>query len=210
MRNIIYCVFSVFLLVACSNVGTKQESKVEEKKKALAVMLDSCFIAQPNIMNNDITRSIFADTITAIFQRYRGKQLPYIADLPVRYEMCLEYKRHFENFEASVDRNAGKYVVKFGFGKYSSNCKLSDDYETTFQVFALLDKQTASELIEDSLYYIGGIFRDFSNNSSETGFILPDGKCLISYPTVTTSSFNKPFIDLGTLIIDSLTFTKIP
>ena len=196
------------LIVGCTNNTNKQVSK--EEKYALREMLDSCLQAQPNANNNDITRSILADTLKSKFQCFRGRYLPYIEDLPVQYEMCLEYPRMFETFESEIDKNAGKYVVKFSFGNVTSKCELSDKYETTFQVFTIMEKDTVAMLVDDSLYHIKGIFRDFANNTKETGFKLPSGKCLVDYPSVSVSSVgNKPFIDLGTLVIDSLSFTQI-
>lgn len=192
------------LLAGCMNNASKQVPRQEQQQKyALREMLDSCLQAQPNANNNDVTRSILADTLKSKFQRFRGHSLPYIEDLPFQYEMCLEYPQtHKTDIE--------KYVVKFGFGDVTSKCELSDKYETTFQVFAILDKETVATLVDGALYHINGTFRDFANNSAETGFTLPSGKCLVDYPSVGVSAFgDKPFIDLGTLVIDSLLFTQI-
>ena len=71
-----------------------------------------------------------------------------------------------------------------------------------------MDKEKVAMLVDGSLYHIKGIFRDFANNSSETGFSLPSGKYIVDYPNI-ISIDNKPYIDLGTLVVDSLSFTKI-
>lgn len=198
----------LLLFYSCDGNQAKKQVEKVNTEYVLRGMLDSCLQVQPNANNNDITRSILADTLKSKFQRFRGHRLTCIEDLPVQYEMSLEYPRIFETFESEIDKNAGKYVVKFGFGKVSSKCELSDKYETTFQVFAIVEKEMAAMLVNDSLYYIKGIFRDFANNTRETGFTLPSGKCLIDYPSVSVSAFgNKPFINLGTLVIDSLSFT---
>lgn len=184
------------LLAGCMNNASKQVPQHEQQEKyALREMLDSCLQAQPNANNNDVTRSIFADTLKSKIQLYKGRALPYIEDVPMQYEMCLPYPN-------------GQYVVKFGFGENTSKCKLSNDYKTTFQVFAIMDKEKVAMLVDGSLYYIKGIFRDFANNSSETGFSLPSGKYIVDYPNI-ISIDNKPYIDLGTLVVDSLSFTKI-
>lgn len=210
IKYIIVCSLLCFVLWGCGNKAQKKVEQTAPSKYALCEMLDSCLQAQPNANNNDVTRSILADTLKSKFQKFRGYRLTCIEDLPFQYEMCLEYPRMFETFESEIDKNAGKYVVKFGFGGVYSKCELSDKYETSFQVFAIMEKEKVAMLIDDSLYHIKGIFRDFANNTQETGFRLPSGKCLVDYPSVgVTALGNKPFINLGTLVIDSLSFTPI-
>ena len=207
IRNILLiCVCAC--VCACNSRGNKQVEQVKQKY-ILEALLDSCLFAYPNANNNDVSRSIFADTLKCKFQNFRNKHLPYIKDLPFQYEMCLEYPpRVFESFESEIDKNAGMYVVKFSFSEVSSKCKLSEHYSTTLQVFAVLGKETAAMLVDGALYYIDGIFVDFANNSKETGFKLPSGKCLVDFPSVINYN-EKPYIDLGTLVLDNLTFSKI-
>lgn len=195
IKNVIICVLLCFVLLGCGNRIQKKAAQTPPPKYALREMLDSCLKSQPMANNNDVTRSIFADTLKSKIQLYKGRALPYIEDVPMQYEMCLPYPN-------------GQYVVKFGFGENTSKCKLSNDYKTTFQVFAIMDKEKVAMLVDGSLYYIKGIFRDFANNSSETGFSLPSGKYIVDYPNI-ISIDNKPYIDLGTLVVDSLSFTKI-
>ena len=195
IKNVIICVLLCFVLLGCGNRTQKKAAQTPPPKYALREMLDSCLKPQPMANNNDVTRSIFADTLKSKIQLYKGRALPYIEDVPMQYEMCLSYPN-------------GQYVVKFGFGENTSKCKLSNDYKTTFQVFAIMDKEKVAMLVDGSLYHIKGIFRDFANNSSETGFSLPSGKYIVDYPNI-ISIDNKPYIDLGTLVVDSLSFTKI-
>lgn len=195
IKDVIICVLLCFVLLGCGNRTQKKAAQTPPPKYALREMLDSCLKSQPMANNNDVTRSIFADTLKSKIQLYKGRELPYIEDVPMQYEMCLPYPN-------------GQYVVKFGFGENTSKCKLSNDYKTTFQVFAIMDKEKVAMLVDGSLYYIKGIFRDFANNSSETGFSLPSGKYIVDYPNI-ISIDNKPYIDLGTLVVDSLSFTKI-
>lgn len=195
IKNVIICVLLCFVLLGCGNRTQKKAAQTPPPKYALREMLDSCLKSQPMANNNDVTRSIFADTLKSKIQLYKGRALPYIEDVPMQYEMCLPYPN-------------GQYAVKFGFGENTSKCKLSNDYKTTFQVFAIMDKEKVAMLVDGSLYYIKGIFRDFANNSSETGFSLPSGKYIVDYPNI-ISIDNKPYIDLGTLVVDSLSFTKI-
>lgn len=195
IKNIIVCSLLCFVLGGCGNKAQKKVEQTVPPKYALCEMLDSCLQAQPNANNNDVTRSILADTLKNRIQHYKGCALPYIEDAPMQYEMCLPYPN-------------GQYVVEFAFGEIASKCKLSNDYETTFQVFAIMDKEKVAMLVDGSLYYIQGIFRDFANNSAETGFSLPSGKYIVDFPNVINYN-NKPYIDLGTLVVDSLSFTKI-
>lgn len=204
ITRIIYGLICITLFGCGNNKSLTMQPQA--KQYALRELLDSCLQSQPNANNNDVARSILADTIKMKFQQFKGDSLPFIGGLPVQYEMCLEYKRHFES---DIDDNAVKYVVKFSFGEIASKCELSDKYKTTFQVFTILGKDAVATLVDGSLYHIQGIFRDFANNSQETGFVLPSGKCIVDYPRV-TSIDEQPYINLGTLVLDSVSFTKIP
>lgn len=203
--------FVILLSIFASCIGkrTETQSEIKDSPKQLAVFLDKCLSEQPNALNNEVTRTILADTIRERLLKYQNDTLPILSDLPMKYEMCLQYPpRIFETFEASFEKNAGKYVVKFSFGEYTSKIKLSSKYKTTFQVFTILEKETVATLVDGALYKINGKFRDFANNTQKTGFVLPSGKCIISYPSVTSIDKN-PYIDLGTLILDNLSFSKI-
>lgn len=208
IRNILL-ICACVCVCACNNHGNHQAKQGVKQKYALGELLDSCLSAYPSANNNDVSRSIFADTLKCKFQKFRNQHLPYIKDLPFQYEMCLEYPpRLFESFESEIDKYAGMYVVKFSFGEFSSKCKLSEHCSTSFQVFAVLNKDIVATLVDGALYHIDGVFRDFANNTQETGFRLPSGKCVIAYPSVTNYN-NQPSINLGTLVLDSLSFSKI-
>lgn len=208
-----YCLLFVGLalwLVGCGPNNRKAQAQVQPSF-ILGQLIDSCLVRQPGAMNNDVSRSILADSLKNTIQQYRGLPLPFLAELPVQYEMCLEYPPNPFDFETSAYKNAGKYVVKFGFGQHTSGGKISEDYETTFQIFTVMDKSQVASLIDNAIYSVSGIFTDFANNSQETGFVLPSGKCLIDYPSVTSTYnglTNKPYINLGTLIIKDVEFTQ--
>ena len=53
-------------------------------------------------------------------------------------------------------------------------------------------------------YFISGIFQDFANNTIETGFRPPSGKCIIDFPSV--NAVDGTNINLGTLILTHLSF----
>lgn len=208
MKKFVFLMSTVFIFSGC-NVSSTKQPKEQHHQKQLAVFIDKCLEEQPNAMNNQVTRTALSDTIRDRLLKYRGDTLPILLDIPLEYEMCLQYPpRLFETFEAECDKNAGKYVVKFSYSEYFSDEKLSSKYQTTFQVFSILNKESVENLIDGAKYNINGKFRDFANNTQETGFVLPSGRCIISYPSVTSIN-DKPYIDLGTLIIDSIYFSKI-
>lgn len=184
-------------MCACNGVKNTA-SKMEQY--ALASLIDSCLDVAP--ATNDVARSILADTLKGKFQHYQGKHLPYIDDLTFSYEMCVEYPKLFESID---DANAGKYLVKFSL----ANGKIDDDCSVTFQVFAIMNKDSVATLVEGGTYHLDGLFRDFANSTQETGFVLPSGKCINAYPSVTTETDDTPCINLGTLVFDSLSTSKV-
>ena len=208
MKKVFLLLVITGFLFSCVNKQSNTEQLTEEY--ILKTILDSCLEKQPNAMNNDITRSILADSIKATIQCYIGDSLPFLSNIPLKYEMALEYLPSPFDFESESFKNAGKYVVKFSFSESSNKCELSKEYQTTFQIFTIMDKEAVATLIDGALYYVNGKFIDFANNSKETGFVLPSGKCLVDYPSISRSALdNKPFINLGTLIIENATFIPI-
>ena len=184
----------------CACNGGIRKTEPAMPQYAIASLIDSCLGVVP--ATNNVARSMLADTLKSKFQRYQGKHLPYIDDLFFDYEMCLEYPKTFDSVGAA---NAGKYVVKFSL----SNDKIADGFSVTFQVFTIMDKESVAPLVEGGTYHLDGLFRDFANSTTETGFVLPSGKCTNAYPTVTSNSDGTPYINLGTLVIDSLSFSKV-
>lgn len=184
----------------CACNGGIRNTEPDMPQYALASLIDSCMGVAP--ATNDVARSMIADTLKSKFQRYQGKHLPYLDDLFFTYEMCLEYPKTFDSVD---DANVGKYVVKFSL----ANDGIADGYTTTLQVFAIMDKESVAPLVDGETYHLDGLFRDFANSTQETGFVLPSGKCINDYPSVTSNSDGTPYINLGTLVIDSLTTSKV-
>lgn len=200
MRKVLYSIIICTYACVCACNGGIRNTEPDMPQYALASLMDSCMGVAP--VTNDVARSMIADTLKSKFQRYQGKHLPYIDDLFFTYEMCLEYPKTFDSVD---DANVGKYVVKFSL----SNGKIADGCSTTFQIFAIMNKDAVAPLVEGGTYHLDGLFRDFANSSKETGFVLPSGKCINAYPSVTTDSDGTPCINLGTLVIDSLTTSKV-
>ncbi len=214
MKNL-KCLFLSLLLItliscdsSINNNNHKNENKQEPQKFALQLLLDSCLRSQPNSMNNDVSRSILADSIKVAFQKHIGDTLPFLSDIPLTFEMSLEYPPSPFKFYTESYKNAGKYVVKFGFGEITSKFTLSPDYKVSFQVFTIMEKEQVASLVDNGLYRINGTFIDFANNSAKTGFVLPSGKCLIDYPKVIFID-KKPYFSLGTLILENITLEPL-
>lgn len=200
MRNPLF-IFLVLILASCTT--NHQESHRDESPTNVSTMLDrfidSLLIENPNALNNDVTRSMMSDTIKARFNRYQGGKLPFLSELPMEYEMCLPYNA-YSDF-------AGQYVVKFSF------CDRADDKTTTFQVFTRMDKEQVASLVDNAKYKIDGVFLFYPDNTKDHWFELPSGRGCTDNPRIsmTTELDNsqKPFINLGTLILKDVNFNKL-
>lgn len=200
MKRTLLVMVAALLAVGCG--GGKSNQEPAKQVTELQRTLNACIAANPNYNNNELTRSVLADSITAAFQTYRGKHLKQIENIPCEYEMALEYGVDpWQYIDTTI---IGKYVVKFSY----SDDRVSNYYSVGFQVFAILEKEKVMQLIEGNKYFISGTFRDFANNTTETGFRLPSGKCSYDYPSVSYYSTFSPSlqIDLGTIVLDNLTF----
>lgn len=195
------CGLFFLALSSCIQNGNKQ-ANATIKKTELNILLDTLVSKCPNMMNNDITKTDFADTLTRTLSKYQGKPLGLLQGLKMEFEMCMPYPNDSLVFES----DANKYIVKFGFSESDNAIVQSDKYTTTFQIFSIVDKKTASQLVENSFYELKGTFRDFVN--CKGSFTLPSGKCFEGYPKISELD-SKPYIDMGTLIVDNLTFTKV-
>lgn len=189
-------------LAGCVNGGTATTEQGVESAKAstsLDLFVDSIFTSMPNALNNAVTRSMVADSIKSALNKYQGGAIPYLAELPLEYEMCLPYNGY--------SKFAGQYVVKFSYSDRAT------DKTTTFQVFTRMDKEEVTNLVDNAKYRIDGVFLFFPDNTQEHWFELPSGKGFTGFPSISTSTeFDgsiKPFINLGTFILDDVKFTKI-
>ncbi|ERI85157.1 hypothetical protein HMPREF1981_02044 [Bacteroides pyogenes F0041] len=205
MKKIFFTLVSIFLLACCTNVHNgKVNSGIKETN--IQVFLNSCLESNPNARNNEITRGMLADTIRTRLQAQIGDTLAILSGLTFDFEMCLEYHRRFNTFESDIDRNAGKYAVKFSTSNFNNESISSDKFNVTLQVLTVMNKEDVANLKDNGKYQIQGTFVDFANNSEETGFLLPSGGYFIDYPSVFMDSLDeeKMIINLGTIILDNI------
>lgn len=205
MKRTLLVMVAALLAVGCGGGKSNQEpaKQVTEMQRTL----DSCIAANPNYNNNDITRATLADSVTSAFQLFRGKQLKQIENIPCEYEMALVYGVDpWQYIDTTI---IGKYVVKFSYSELlkREGC-LADSYKVSFQVFAILEKEAVMQLVEGSKYYLTGTFRDFANNTKETGFRLPSGQCSYDYPSIKVFD-GETIINLGTIVLDNITFKPV-
>lgn len=189
-------------LAGCANGGTattEQSINSIHTSTHLDQFVDSIFNAMPNAMNNDVTRSMLADSIKSRLNQYQGGAIPYLAELPLEYEMCLPYNQY--------SKFAGQYVVKFSYSDRA------DNKTTTFQVFTRMNKEEVANLVDHAKYQIDGVFLFFPDNTQEHWFEMPSGKGITDFPDIiATTELDgsiKPFINLGSFIMDDVKFTKM-
>lgn len=209
MKRIVFFTLVSVLFSACQlrqSTGDAQKSP----RKNIQTFIEDCISSVPNVNNNDVTRSILADTIKTRLQRCSGDTLAILSDLALEYEMSLKYERIFNTFESELDKNAGKYVVKFSLSSFAEDAPKSDVFSVALQVLTIMEKDDVAKLIDNGRYLVQGKFVDFANNTQETGFKLPSGKYLVDYPSVSIDVFDKEKIqiNLGTLILEDIVFKE--
>ena len=190
-------VFALCLLSCQPRVAPAEH---ESETPRLLAFVDSCLQANPEALNNELTRSGFADNLKAAFMPYAGGSLPLLDSLPLEFAGLLEYPANpYPDLELSGYENAGQYLVKFET-PFSSLER--PGLSVSLQVFAVLDKSRASELKEKEPYYLNGVFAGFADN-----FQLPSERVFTDYPSVISTSEGCS-VCLGTLVFDSLTCAR--
>lgn len=193
MKKFLFGLFALILVVSCVQKSTKQTD--ETKESILKTYLDSFLASNSNCFDNEITKEEATKFLTTDFvAKCLGDSIPCISELPVKFEMLLPYE------------NEDKYVIKFAYSEFSNGVRLSPKYGTTFQIFSIVDKETASKLKENALYYIYGASYDYANSKS---FTLPSGKYFEGYPSISKWE-GKPEVNLGTLIVQNISFKELP
>ena len=180
MKKSIFAPVFALCLFACH---PRTSTVVEDKTPRLLAFVDSFLQANPEALNNEITRSGLADSLKAAVMPYAGGSLSLLDSIPLEFAGLLEYP------------GSGKYLVKFEPSlSYLSRPGLS----VSVQVFAVVDKSRASELKEKEPYYLNGVFAGFADE-----FVLPSERVFTDYPSVLSTSEGCS-VSLGTLVFDSL------
>lgn len=143
--------------------------------------------------DNAITRNNLADTIDTRLSSMRGDSLSILAGIPMAFESMSEYPQ--SAFDFQTDHNAGKYVIKFSFAKDFDDCRAS------LQVLAIVDKDSASELVDGGQYLVQGTFDGIANE-----FPLPFGK-VFSDKTKVANGNGMPYITVATLVVSNPTIS---
>ena len=197
MKKIILAAFSLSLL-ACQSPTAPAEP--ESQTPRLLAFVDSCLQANPEALNNELTRSGFADNLKTAFMSYAGGSLPLLDSLPLQFAGLLEYPANpYPDIELSQYKNAGNVLVKFEAPLSSLE---RPGLSVSLQVFSILDKGTASTLKENEPYYLNGVFAGFADE-----FLLPSERVYTDYPSVVSTS-DGCSVSLGTLVLDSLTCAR--
>lgn len=194
------CACGLLSLVGCTNGQPGRQNAPQATQTTTTTTLDrfvdAAIASTPNYMNNDVTRSMLADTIKARINQYQGGKLPFLSELPMEYEMCLPYNQY--------SKFAGQYVVKFSYSDWANGRTI------TFQVFTRMKPEQIANLIDHAKYSLDGTFMFFPDNTQEHWFELPSGRGFTDNPKISiTTEFDnskKAFINLGSFILDDVTF----
>lgn len=194
MKKLIYCLLAITLFAGCVQ-SNKQSKKEEPAELKIKHYIDSFLASNKDCFDNEIKKEEATKFLTIDFvAKCLGDSIPYISELPVKFEMLLPYE------------NEDKYVIKFAYSELSNSFRISKEYKVTFQVFSIVDKETASKLKENALYHISGACFDYANSKS---FTLPSGKYFEGYPSISKWE-DKPEINLGTIVVQNISFKEIP
>lgn len=207
MKKVLSILVLLSLILGCKPNQTGGQEKKEANSFVLKTILDNFLVENPELTNNEITLKEGSEKLEMLLRVKLNDSFEVISELPFEFEAAVEYPASpFESVEIEAFANAGKYVAKFGFGEYTSKVKLANNYKTTFQVFSIMDKETVMKLKKGSLYKINGVFKDFAN--CKGSFYLPGGKCFDNPPKI-DSHKEGPYINLGTLIVEDISFVEI-
>lgn len=143
--------------------------------------------------DNAMTRNNLADTIDTKLSSMCGDSLSILAGIPMTFETMSEYPQ--SAFDFQTGHNAGKYVVKFSFAKDFDDCRAS------LQVLSIVDRDTASELVDGEHYLVQGTFDGIANE-----FPLPSGK-VFSDKTKVSKGSGMPYITVATLVVSNPTIS---
>lgn len=201
MKKFLLPILFTFFLLSCNQTNKPSDKVAEEgttkdvvaKEPLLKQYIDAYLAKNRDCFNNKVSEEECSKAFASDFLLTQlGDSIPCISELPLILETTMAY-------------NDDKYVVKFGFGKHTSRISLSKEYDTYFQVFSIVDKNTVLSLKEKELYYVKGACHSYANKKS---FTLPSGK-YFDDPARLYKIGDEINLNLGTLIITKASFIPV-
>ena len=199
------CACAIALMFGCTNNPSSNQNTPQSAQlpttTGLERFVDSLLVEFPNAMNNEITRSMLADTIKSRMNVFRGGKLPFLDECPVVFcHSEIFPPKKFETFDFAPDKNADKVMAQFIYQNISDNRAIG------FSILTALAKDVAADLIDGESYYIKGKFLFFPDNTPDCVFYLPNGG-LAKNTTVVSTQSGAPLFMIGNFIMDEVSFT---
>lgn len=196
MKKSLYLIVT-FFIIGCqspSNYSGTSQKKTILKEPEIKIFLDRFLNENYKCFYNDITKKECTEKLVLEFHSFMtSDSINFLSEVELAFERMMVYED-------------GDYVVKFAHGKYSSTKIVSELYDVTFQVFAKVNREVAIKLVNDKKYIISGKIKDFANQKS---FVLPSGDSFTDYPSIGKNAFDEASFNLGSLIIESLSFKPV-
>ena len=87
---IIAMMLPMFVFIECTGKKNVNAIKTKKPTEQLTIFLNQCLLEHPNALNNEVTRTILADTIRERLLKFQNDTLPILSNLPMRYKGCME------------------------------------------------------------------------------------------------------------------------
>jgi len=197
MKHTLYIFLIALIALSCTgNTQSVQTKKEVAEPLLIQNYLDNFLSENPNCIDNDILREECGEKLkVGVINGLMGDSIRFITQIPVEYEMSLR-------------QGDDSYIIKFVCGKNVTNLRVSDKYDVSFQLFSIVDKETAKTIKDKGRYYVSGTCNAYADNKT---FPLPSGKKYSNYPRITKSSSiggDKPNFDLGTFVVKNITLNS--
>lgn len=185
MKHYLFIILCAVLFAACvNNSASQQDSAVatteEEEssstvfKYAMANIVDSIIVANPDFLNNDIKQKKVAKEIQSVVLSSIKGDHSILTQIPLTYKMMMQ--------------KGNKYIIKFELANIgNSGTRISDKYDIYFNVFTEMSEEEASDLIDNHKYHLTfETISDVNNN-----LVLPSGRVFTDEPNVYKTSVDK-------------------
>ena len=185
MKHYLFIILCAVLFAACvNNSASQQDSAVatteEEEssstvsKYAMANIVDSIIVANPDFLNNDIKQKKVAKEIQSVVLSSIKGDHSILTQIPLTYKMMMQ--------------KGNKYIIKFELANIgNSGTRISDKYNIYFNVFTEMGEEEASDLIDNHKYHLTfETISDVNNN-----LVLPSGRVFTDEPNVYKTSVDE-------------------